>query len=308
MTENKDYILDMKNCCLCPRNCGADRTKGENGFCLSSELPKAALASIHNYEEPPISGTRGSGTVFFSGCNLKCIFCQNYTISQQNYGKTITTDELAEIFINQQKRNVHNLNLVSARHFIVPVRQALIKAKENGLSIPVVYNSSGYEKAESIKLLDGLVDIYLPDIKYFSAELSKKYSFAENYFEYASKAVEEMYRQVGKPVFDKDGIMKKGVIIRHLVLPNCRKDSFKILDYIKNTFGDNVYVSLLSQYTPMYKAKETKELNRRITSFEYNSVIDYFFKIGLKNGYMQEKSSAESTYTPIFDLSGIDIK
>lgn len=296
----------MHNCNLCPRNCGADRTISDKGFCLSGEYPKAALASVHKFEEPPISGTRGSGTVFFSGCNLKCVYCQNYTISQENMGKTLTTEELARIFLSQQEKGVHNINLVSSGHFLPKVREALILAKQCGLSIPVVYNSGGYEKAESLKFLEGIVDIYLPDIKYFSSELSAKYSSAPDYFAAASKAVTEMYRQVGKNSFDSEGIMKKGVIIRHLVLPGCRKDSFKILDFIKDNFGDSVYVSLLSQYTPVYKAKEIKELNRRVTTFEYQSVIDYFFKIGLQYGYMQSRDSAESIYTPIFDLSGLD--
>ena len=300
-----DNILNMESCNLCPRECGVNRITGEKGFCMSGYLPKAALASVHQWEEPPISGTKGSGTVFFSGCSLKCVFCQNYTISAENTGKEITAQRLAEIFIEQQNRDVHNINLVSAGHFLPAVKKALILAKENGLTIPVVYNSSGYEKAEALKELDGLIDVYLPDIKYFSSELSKKYSQAENYFEVASKAVEEMYRQVGKYEFDENGIMTKGVIIRHLVLPSCRKDSKEILKFIKEKFGDNVYISLLSQYTPMYKAKEFKEINRRITTFEYEDVIDYFFEIGLKNGYMQKRTSATSAYTPIFDLKGI---
>ncbi len=300
-----DNILNMENCNLCPRECEVNRIVGQKGFCMSGYLPKAALASVHQWEEPPISGTKGSGTVFFSGCSLKCVFCQNYTISAENTGKEITAQRLAEIFIEQQNRDVHNINLVSAGHFLPAVKKALILAKENDLTIPVVYNSSGYEKAEALKELDGLIDVYLPDIKYFSSELSKKYSQAENYFEVASKAVEEMYRQVGKYEFDENGIMTKGVIIRHLVLPSCRKDSKEILKFIKEKFGDNVYISLLSQYTPMYRAKEFKEINRRITTFEYEDVIDYFFEIGLKNGYMQKRTSATSAYTPIFDLKGI---
>lgn len=300
-----DNILNMEKCNLCPRECEVNRIVGQKGFCMSGYLPKAALASVHQWEEPPISGTKGSGTVFFSGCSLKCVFCQNYTISAENTGKEITTQRLAEIFIEQQNRDVHNINLVSAGHFLPAVKKALILAKENGLTIPVVYNSSGYEKAEALKELDGLIDVYLPDIKYFSSELSKKYSQAENYFEVASKAVEEMYRQVGKYQFDENGIMTKGVIIRHLVLPSCRKDSKEILKFIKEKFGDNVYISLLSQYTPMYRAKEFKEINRRLTTFEYEDVIDYFFDIGLKNGYMQKRTSATSAYTPIFDLKGI---
>jgi len=297
-------LFDMKNCILCPRECGINRNVS-TGFCLSLAYPKVALASVHHFEEPPISGINGSGTVFFSGCNLRCVFCQNYTISQENFGKELTVNELSDIFISQQKKNVHNLNLVSAAHFLPFIKEALIIAKDKGLSIPVVYNSSGYEKAEAIKELDGLIDIYLPDIKYFSNEISLKYSSAHDYFDVAKECINEMYRQVGKNQFDENGIMKKGIIIRHLVLPGCRKDSFKIIDYIKETYGDNIYVSLMSQYTPMYKAKEFKEINRKITSFEYQSAIDYFLDSGLKNGFMQNKESATDSYTPVFDLSGL---
>lgn len=298
-------ILNMKNCRLCPRKCGADRISGTNGFCRMNALPHAALASIHMWEEPSISGSKGSGTVFFSGCNLKCIFCQNFDISQENKGKEISVKRLAEIFIEQQNKNVHNINLVSAAQFLPAVKEALITAKENGLTIPVVYNSNGYENAQALRELEGLIDIYLPDIKYFSPELSKELSAAEDYFDVAIKAVKEMYRQVGKNQFDDSGIMKKGVIIRHLVLPSCRQDSKKILSAIKENFRDNVYVSLMNQYTPMYKAKEIKKYNRRLTTFEYQDVLDYFFEIGLKNGYMQGRLSATDAYTPKFDLSGI---
>lgn len=298
-------ILNMKNCRLCPRKCGADRTSGAKGFCRMNALPHAALASVHMWEEPSISGSKGSGTVFFSGCNLKCIFCQNYDISRQNKGKQITPERLAEIFIEQQSKNVHNINLVSSAHFLPAVKEALILAKEKGLEIPVVYNSNGYERVEALKELEGLIDIYLPDIKYFSSELSKELSGAEDYFAAAINAVKEMYRQVGINQFDENGIMKKGVIIRHLVLPSCRQDSKKILSAIKEIFGNNVYVSFMNQYTPMYKAKEIKKYNRRLTTFEYRDVLDYFFETGLKNGYMQGRLSATDAYTPKFDLSGI---
>lgn len=299
-----DTITDMSHCLLCPRNCGADRRKSI-GYCNSSDKIKAALASIHMWEEPPISGTRGSGTVFFTGCSLRCVFCQNYDISQEDNGIEITTERLSDIFIEQQMRNVHNINLVSAGHFIPQVVEALNIAKKKGLKIPVVYNSGGYEKVEALKLLEGLVDIYLPDIKFFSPEISKKYASCENYFEYASKAVKEMFRQTGGLQLDDSGIMKKGMIIRLLILPGCRKDSEKILDFIKESFGNDVYVSLLNQYTPMYKALKFKELNRRLTSFEYQKVTDYFLDIGLENGFVQEKSSAQKAYTPIFDHSGL---
>jgi len=298
-------ILNMKNCILCPRECHADRENGKKGFCGMNALPSAALASQHMWEEPCISGEKGSGTVFFSGCNLKCVFCQNFDISQEGNGKEISVERLAEIFIEQQNKGVHNINLVSAGHFIPAVKKAIIIAKSNGLAIPVVYNSNGYEKADALKELEGLIDIYLPDIKYFSSEISKEYSFAEDYFDAAINAVKEMYRQVGKNQFNENGMLKKGIIIRHLVLPNCRQDSKKILDIIKENFGNNVYISIMNQYTPMYKANEIKKLNRRLTTFEYEDVIKHFFDIGLENGFMQGKNTATDAYTPIFDLSGI---
>ncbi|MCD8036368.1 MAG: radical SAM protein [Clostridiales bacterium] len=294
-----------ENCTLCPRNCGVNRSAGRIGYCKMPSEIHAALASVHMWEEPPISGTNGSGTIFFTGCNLRCVFCQNHDISSENHGKAISIDQLAQIMLEEQDRGVHNINLVTAVHYIPSVTEAIVKAKENGLKIPIVYNSGGYEKAESLKMLDGLIDIYLPDIKYFSAELSAKYSAAPDYFEQAVSAVAEMYRQIGQNAFDEKGLLKKGVIIHHLVLPSHKEDSFKVLDAIKENFGEEAYVSLLRQYTPMYRTNEYKEINRRLMSLEYTRVIDHFFDIGLKNGYVQEKSSATSEYTPLFDLSGL---
>lgn len=294
-----------KNCSICPRNCRIDRTKGQIGYCQSGHEIKAALASVHMWEEPPISGSCGSGTIFFSGCNLRCVFCQNYTISSENSGKTISTERLSEIMLEQQARGVHNINLVTATHFIPSIIKAVQKAKNNGLKIPIVYNTGGYEKVESIKMLEGTVDIYLPDIKYFSSELSLKYSGASDYFSYASEAVLEMYHQTGNNIYDDNGIMKSGVIIRHMIMPSHREDSYKVLDWIRDNIGTEACVSLLSQYTPAYNAEKYKEINRKLMSLEYTRVIEHFFDIGLKNGFMQEKSSAESKYTPIFDLSGL---
>jgi len=294
-----------KNCSICPRNCRIDRTNGQIGYCQSGHEIKAALASVHMWEEPPISGSCGSGTIFFSGCNLRCVFCQNYTISSENSGKTISTERLSEIMLEQQARGVHNINLVTATHFIPSIIKAVQKAKNNGLKIPIVYNTGGYEKVESIKMLEGTVDIYLPDIKYFSSELSLKYSGASDYFSYASEAVLEMYHQTGNNIYDDNGIMKSGVIIRHMIMPFHKEDSYKVLDWIRDNIGTEACVSLLSQYTPAYNAKKYKEINRKLMSLEYTRVIEHFFDIGLKNGFMQEKSSAESKYTPIFDLSGL---
>ena len=298
--------MDMyKNCTLCPRNCHADRTSGQRGYCGMTWEIKAALASVHLWEEPPISGTRGSGTIFFSGCSLRCVFCQNHDISWQNFGKSVSTERLAEIMLERQAAGVHNINLVTAAHFAPSIAEAVHTARDRGLKIPIVYNSGGYESVDTLKLLEGVVDVYLPDIKYYSPELSAKYSGAADYFLRASEAVKEMYRQTGENVFDENGILKKGVIIRHLVLPSCKADSFKILDWIRSEIGENSCVSLLNQYVPVYRASEFKEINRRLMSLEYTRVLDHFFEIGLKNGYMQEKASATSEYTPLFDLGGL---
>ena len=277
----------MKHCTICPRNCGANRYEGEKGYCNAGFLPKCALASIHHWEEPPISGNKGSGTIFFSHCNLNCVFCQNYTISEQAFGKEITIEHLSDIFLSQQKKGVHNINLVSPTHFIPQIKQALLLAKQKGLSIPIVYNTNAYEKVESLKLLEGIIDIYLPDFKYISPDFSKRYSLAHNYADYAKKAILEMKRQQPNMIFDTNGILQKGIIIRHLVLPNCYKDSFDILKWIKQNIGQDTYISLLNQYTPMHKALQYKEISRKLTTLEYQKVVNYFFEIGLKNGFMQ---------------------
>ena len=295
----------LSQCNVCPRNCGADRTNGKTGFCRAPYLPKVALVSRHDWEEPPISGTKGSGTVFFSHCNLGCVFCQNHDISQDGFGQEITVKRLAEIFLEQQERGFHNVNLVSAVQFIPQVAKALTIAKAQGLSIPVVYNSNGYESIDGLKMLEGLVDIYLPDFKYWDDALGLEYSKAPHYRETVSAAILEMRRQTGADILDENGIMKKGIILRHLVLPGHYKDSFKVLDWVKEHLGEETFVSLMSQYTPMYQAKEIKPLSRKLTTFEYDKVVDHFFEIGLKNGFMQKRSSATSEYTPSFDLSGV---
>ena len=295
----------LSHCQVCPRNCGADRTAGHFGFCRAPYLPKVALVSRHDWEEPPISGTKGSGTVFFSHCNLSCVFCQNHDISQDGFGQEISIERLAEIFLEQQTRGFHNVNLVSAAQFIPQAAKALKLAKEKGLSIPVVYNSNGYESITGLKMLEGLVDIYLPDFKYWNDNLGLEYSRCPHYRETAAAAILEMQEQVGPDILDEDGIMQKGIILRHLVLPGQYKDSTKILDWIKENLGENTFVSLMSQYTPMHQAKEIKALSRKLTTFEYDKVVDHFFEIGLKNGFMQKRSSATSEYTPAFDLSGV---
>ena len=263
----------MKNCTLCPRNCRADRLNSA-GFCRSGAKMNIALVSTHKYEEPCISGVRGSGTIFFSGCNLRCVFCQNHDISQKPFGREVSPEKLSDIFLRKQAEGVHNINLVSPSHFVPQIRETIILAKEKGFSLPVVYNTNSYEKPETLALLEGLADVYLADLKYFSPELSAKYSSAPDYFLFASEAVKEMHRQTGRLQLDEDGMARKGLLIRHLVLPSCRKDSEKILQWVRDVLGRDTYVSIMNQYTPMYKASEFKEISRRLTTFEYEKVLD----------------------------------
>ncbi len=295
---------DLTRCTLCPLACGADRSRGI-GRCGGGSLPRVALADIHRGEEPPIVGSRGSGAVFFSGCNMGCLFCQNYQISARGIGREVSVERLAEIFLELQGRGVHNLNLVSAGHFLPQVAEALRLAKAQGLCLPVVWNTNSYERVEALRQLEGLVDIYLPDLKYWDDGLARAYSAAPGYFETAAAAILEMRRQVGADVLDADGVMRRGMIVRHLVLPGCRKDSRRVLDWVRANLGPEVRVSLLWQYTPLYRAAEVKALNRRVTSFEYEDVVDYFFAIGLHNGYRQGKEAATAAWTPDFDLRGV---
>ena len=289
------------DCILCPRSCKVDRTKGV-GFCGMGILPVVARAGLHLWEEPCISGPRGSGTIFFSGCNLGCKFCQNYSISQENFGKEISIARLGEIFIELQDQGAHNINLVNPSHFISSIKEALI---QSNLKVPVVYNTNGFETVEGLKRMEGLVQIYLPDLKYENSEASLKYSGTSDYFKYATQAILEMYKQVGKAVFDKEGMLLQGMMIRHLILPGLTKDSMKILEWIKENLPQDIHISLMSQYTPFFKAREYPEINRRITRFEYDRVVNYFYKLGFKNGYIQERSSASEVYIPDFKLQGV---
>ncbi|MBQ3408419.1 MAG: radical SAM protein [Clostridia bacterium] len=296
-------MKELEECKICPHKCKINRNEGKYGRCKAGKSVKIALASIHNYEEPCISGKNGSGTVFFSNCNLNCIYCQNYEISQQGKGKEISIEHLAEIFINQQNKNVNNINLVTPTMYVPQIIEAIKIAKNNGLQIPIIYNSNGYENVETIKMLDGYIDIYLPDLKYYSNEISKKYSNVDNYFETAIAAIHEMQRQVGNPIFDDNGIIKKGVIIRHLILPNHILNTKKILKYIKENFDENTYVSVMAQYFPTYKAKQNDKINRKISKKEYKEVEEYLYCLDLKNGYIQELGEHEEEYVPTFDLS-----
>ena len=294
---------ELKKCMLCPHMCKVDRLSGCKGRCRCDDKVKIALASTHYYEEPCISGVNGSGTVFFSNCNLNCMYCQNYEISQLGKGKEITTQHLAEIFIKQQAKNVNNINLVTPTMYVPQIIEAIKIARGKGLNIPIIYNSNGYENVETIKLLEGYIDIYLPDLKYYSDELAKKYSKVDKYFQNAVLAIKEMQRQVGNPVFDENGIIKRGMIIRHLILPNYIVNSKRILKYIKENFDENTYISVMAQYFPTYKAKNDDKINRKITKKEYKEIENYMYMLDFKNGYMQELGDHEEEYVPKFDLS-----
>lgn len=290
-------------CDVCPRKCSADREISK-GFCRMGTNPVVAKAFLHMWEEPCISGIRGSGTVFFSGCNLKCIYCQNYRISHENFGKELTVEQLSSVFLSLQEKGAHNINLVTPVHFVIGIRKAIQAAKD--LRLPIIYNSNGYESLEGLSMMEGVSNVYLPDIKYFSPDISRKYSGAEDYFEKASRAVMEMYRQVGPAIFDSDGIIRNGLIIRHLILPGLSADSIKILEWIKKSLPEDVHISLMSQYTPYYKACDFPEINRHITRREYEKVLNCFYRLGFKHGYVQERSSAGEEYIPEFNLEGID--
>ena len=322
----------MKNCTLCPRNCSVDRSAGladtrvRTGYCGQTGQLRVARAALHFWEEPCISGKNGSGTVFFSGCNLRCVFCQNRDIAIGQRGELISIERLADIFLNLQSQGANNINLVTPADYVPQIVQALRRAKDNGLEIPIVYNTSSYEKAETLGLLEGLVDIYLPDMKYSSAQLAARYSNAPDYFETAMAAIAEMVRQVGEPVFadadgtllsaaqmnekcleqeDADFLMKKGVIVRHLVLPGQTEDSRAVLWELQQAFGDSVYVSIMNQYTPIRHFDDYAELNRRVTSEEYEEVLEFAVDIGMENVFVQEGDTAQESFIPDFDGEGV---
>ena len=294
-------MLSYAHCTLCPRRCGVDRTRGQLGFCKMPGQIHAARAGVHYWEEPVISGSFGSGAVFFSGCTLKCAFCQNYDISQENFGKPLTSAELRAAFERLIDEGVQNINLVTPTHFLPDILPAL----EPKLPVPVVYNCGGYESVETLRQLEGKIDVYLPDFKYSDNALAKKLSSAPDYFETASAAILEMYRQVGKPVIEGDE-MKRGVLVRHLVLPGCVDNSLGVLDWVAEHFrSGDILFSLMSQYVPMGRAAEMPPFDRRITELEYDSVLSYMMLLGIEDGYTQDFSSAERGYTPSFDLTGL---
>ncbi len=293
-------------CEICPRKCGVDRPlsrkAGTVGFCGQGTLPVVARAAPHFWEEPCISGSKGSGTVFFSGCPLHCVFCQNDSISRGDCGRELTVPELAQIFVNLAETGVHNLNLVTATHFSPAVAEALKLFKGR---LPVVWNSGGYELTETLKMLEGLVDVYLPDLKFMDPETGRRYAAAPDYFEYASAAILEMYRQVGPPVLDGDGIIRRGLIVRHLVLPGHTTESMRILDWLREQLPPEVMVSLMGQYLPLGRAAEHPEISRRLLPREYRRVTEHMDAIGLHRGYVQELSAADEAYIPPFDLTGV---
>lgn len=295
----------MKNqCSLCPRMCRTDR-ENTTGYCGVKNTLRVARAALHFWEEPCISGEEGSGAVFFTGCNLRCVFCQNYQIARADQGKEITVERLTEIFLELQEQKANNINLVTATHYVPQVVQALEQAKMQGLNLPVVYNCGGYECVETLKTLEGFVDIYLPDFKYLDAERAKRYSKAGNYPEVVKEALAEMVRQQPEPVFDERGIMQKGVIVRHLMLPGGIKDSKAVVKYLHETYGNQIYISLMNQYTPLPHVAEFPEINRKLKKFEYDRLVDYAISLGVEQGFIQEGETAEESFIPAFTNEGV---
>ena len=296
----------LTDCVLCPRNCHADRINGRWGRCHETAEIVVARAALHMWEEPCISGDAGSGAVFFSGCPMGCVFCQNHNIAEAKAGKTITVERLSEIFLELQEKGAANINLVTPTHYVLQIIEALDLARKEGLSLPIVYNTSGYEKPETIRMLDGYVDVYLPDFKYMESELAAAYSGAPDYPKYAKAALKEMLHQTGNIQIDKDtGMIQKGVIVRHLVLPGTTKDSKAVIKYLIDTYGDDIYISIMSQYTPFDRLKKHPLLSRKVTRKEYNSVVDYAIDCGINNGFIQEGDVAEESFIPEFDYEGI---
>jgi len=299
----------LSSCNLCPRHCGADRLAGAVGYCGQTAEIFAARAALHFWEEPCLSGTNGSGTVFFSGCNLRCIYCQNREIALGNQGKPISISRLSEIFLELQAKGAHNVNLVTPTHYVPQIREALIQAKRQGLTLPIVYNTGGYEEVESLHALSGLIDVYLPDLKYRTASVAARFSNAPDYFEKASLALKEMYSQVGDPVFDPaTGLMKRGMIIRHLLLPGQVGESKRVLRWIHDTFGDHVFISIMNQYTPMPQIAslpDFQDVNRKVTDEEYSRLLDFAELIGIEKGFLQEGETAAESFIPPFTGEGL---
>lgn len=294
-TKNEKY----EKCELCYRRCGVNRAKGERGFCKMTDKIYIARADLHRWEEPPISAERGSGTVFFSGCSLGCIYCQNRKISRGEVGKCVSVNDLAKIFLSLQEKGAHNINLVTPTHYVPSIIKAVKAARESGLKIPIVYNTSSFETEETLEALRGTVDVWLPDLKYYKGATAKRYSNAENLPETSRKAIEKMVKMAGNPVFDEAGVMQKGVIVRILLLPGHVAEAKLNLKYLYETYGDKIYVSLMSQYTP--SPDMPAPLNRRVTVAEYDELVSYAERLGVKNAFIQEREAASESYIPDFD-------
>ncbi|MEE1052213.1 MAG: radical SAM protein [Lachnospiraceae bacterium] len=310
-------FMDLSDCTLCPRSCRVNRLAGRIGYCNVTADLFAARAALYYHEEPVISGSRGSGAVFFAGCNMGCVFCQNYAIAKAMTGTQLSSGRLTEIFLSLQEQGAHNINLITAEHFLPQVIRSLRDAKDQGLTLPVVYNTGTYERVEAIQALEGLVDVWLPDFKYISPRLSLAYSHTPDYFQYASKALQEMVRQCPEPLFSDgshtldapddadDPLMVRGVLVRHLVLPGSTQDSMDILKYLHDTYGDQIFISIMNQYTPMPQVKDDPDLGRKLSSEEYEKVVDYAISLGITNGFIQEEGTASRRYIPAFDGTGI---
>lgn len=293
----------MKPCELCPRRCRIDRVN-QLGFCRADENLRVALVSLHKWEEPCLVGERGAGTIFFSHCNLRCVYCQNFAISHEDFGAEVSIERLAEIFIEQQTRGAANIELVTPTHYTDKICAAIDLAKELGLTLPIVWNSNAYETSETLETLRGRVDVFLPDLKYFDDTAAKTFSNAPNYFAVASRAIKKMFELVGSVRFNGN-LITRGVIVRHLVLPNHRHDSIKIVDCLYETFGDEIFISLMNQYTPLYRANEFKKISRTLTTFEYKSVVEHAVKLGIKNCFVQVGKTADKSFIPNFNLDGV---
>ncbi len=296
----------MSACTLCPRECHVDRSSGKKGFCGMDGTIYLARAALHMWEEPCISGTKGSGAVFFSGCGLRCCFCQNHDIAIGSRGLAVSVERLGEIFLELKEKGAANINLVTGAHYVPQIIEALKLARMQGMDLPVVYNSSGYEKMETLKLLEGYVDIYLPDLKYMEPDLAQKFSHAPDYVERAKAAIKEMVRQSGSCQFGEDGYIRRGTIVRHLILPGHTKNSRKVLRYLHETYGEEIYISIMNQYTPVREFGEFKELNRKVTKREYEKVLDTAVEMGIQNGFIQEGETASESFIPEFDYEGVE--
>ncbi len=305
MINEKDIHREMASCHLCPRDCGVNRLEDKLGFCRVGRKLKVSRAALHMWEEPCISGKEGSGAVFFSGCNLGCVFCQNRAISRGESGLEITEERLAQIFLELQEQGANNINLVTGEHYAPQIAAALRMAKNQGLRLPVLYNSSGYESLKTLQMLEGLIDIYLPDFKYWKEETAKQYSHAPGYPQVVKCAIAEMVRQVGEPEFDERGMITKGVIVRHMLMPGHVKEGKEILKYLHETYGSRIYISMMSQYTPMKDVLEDPLLGRRVTEREYERLVDYALEIGIENGFTQERKVAMESFIPAFDGEGV---